>query len=73
MHLYLFWTLFQQMPKPFFKNLPQNSKCKLLMLPQIEKKYANPNGIQIDLMQRIRRVFQEVNLCVVTSTPAKTR
>ena len=55
------------MPKLFFKNLPQNSKCqtlnlqyalgKLLVLPQIEKRYANPNGIQIDLMQHIRGVL----------------
>ena len=43
------------------------------MLPQIEKRYANPNRIQIDLKQRIRRVYStpEVNGCAVTSTPAK--
>ena len=47
---------------------------KLLVLPQIEGRYANPNGLQIDLMQRIWRVIgiPEVNRCVVTSTPAKT-
>ena len=47
---------------------------KLLVLPQIEKRYANPNGIQIDLMQRTRKVLgiPEVNRCVVTSTTAKT-
>ena len=47
---------------------------KLLVLPQIERRYANPNGTQIDLIQRIRRVLgiSEVNRCVTTSTPAKT-
>ena len=46
----------------------------ILVLPQIERRYANQNGIQIDLMQRIQRVLgiPEVNRCVVTSTPAKT-
>ena len=32
LHLYLFWTLFEQMSKPFFKKLPQNSKCETLNL-----------------------------------------
>ena len=47
---------------------------KLLVLPQTERRYANPIRIQIDLMQRIRRVLgiPEVSLCVVTSTAAKT-
>ena len=47
---------------------------KLLVLPQIERRYANLNRIQIDLMQHIRRVLgiPEVNRCVVTRTPAKT-
>ena len=43
---------------------------KLLVLPQIERRYANPNGLQIDLMQHIWRALgiSEVNCCVVTST-----
>ena len=47
---------------------------KLLVLPQIERRYANPNGLQIDLMQCIRRVLgiPEVNRRVVTSTLAKS-
>ena len=47
---------------------------KSLVLSQIERRYGNPNGIQTDLMQHIRRVLDipEVNRCVVTNTPAKT-
>ena len=47
---------------------------KLLVLPQIERRYANPNGLQVDLMQYIRRVLgiPEVNRRVVTSTLAKS-
>ena len=47
---------------------------KLMVLPQTERRYANPIGIQIDLMQHIRRVLgiPEVNVCVATSTAAKT-
>ena len=47
---------------------------KLLVLPQIERRHANTNGLQIDLMQHIRRVLgiPEVNRCVVISTSAKT-
>ena len=44
------------------------------MLPQIERRYANPNELQINLMQCIRRALgiPELNRCVVTSTSAKT-
>ena len=47
---------------------------KLLVFSQIERRYANPNGLQIDLTQHIRRVLAipEVNRFVVTSTSAKT-
>ena len=47
---------------------------KSLVLSQIERRYANPNGIETDLMQHIRRVLDipEVNRCVITSTSAKT-
>ena len=46
----------------------------LLVLPEIERTYANPKGHQIDLMQCIWRILgiPELNRCVVTSTPAKT-
>ena len=42
---------------------------KILVLTPIDRRYANPYGIQIDLMQRIQQVLDR---CVVTSTPAKT-
>ena len=47
---------------------------KLVVLPQPERRYANPNKIQIDLMQRIQRVLgiPIVNCCVTTSTLLKT-
>ena len=46
----------------------------LLVLPQIERGYANQNGIPIDLMHRIQNILgiPEVNHCIVTSTSAKT-
>ena len=82
MHLHLFWTL-----RTNAKTILQESIAKLkisnfeftyafgklLVLPQIERRYASLNGLQIDLMQRIRRVLgiPEGNR-VVTSTPAKT-
>ena len=41
---------------------------KLLVLPQIERRYANPNGLQIDLMQRISgRCYAGVEDLVGTS------
>ena len=76
MHLHLFWTL-----RTNAKTILQESTAKLkisnfeftyalgklLVLPQIERRYASLNGLQIDLMQRIRRVLgiPEGNRCVV--------
>ena len=84
MHLRLFWTLFKQMPKLFFKNLPQNSKCQTLNLNMLLANYWCCHRLKEDMLTQTESKLiynaaytkslgiPEVNRCVVTSTLAKT-
>ena len=85
MYSHLFWTLFEQMLKLFFKNLPQKPKFQTLNFYVHLVSYWCCHRLKDVLTQTESKLIKcsvcehtyvfgilEVNRCVVTSTPAKT-